>query len=120
MPVNENKRLTPPVLAADFAVYEAIQVMEGYTPVRPEYTLDEAQRLADQMAASQAAEQQLRGQLDAARDKATADEWAFHNAMLGVKEQVRALFGSDSDEVQALGLKKKGERKPPRRQAEEE
>ena len=118
MPVNETKRLKPQLLDADFAVYEAIQSMQGYTPVRPEFTLEEAHRLARQMAASQAAEQQLHGQLDAARDKATADEWAFHNTMLGVKEQVRALFGSDSDQVQALGLKKKGERKAPKRQVE--
>jgi hypothetical protein len=38
--------------------------------------------------------------------------------MLGVKGQMRALFGSDSDEVQAVGIKKKGERKAPKRQAE--
>ena len=42
MPVNESKRLTPPVLATDFDVYEAIQSMDGYTPVRPEFTLEEA------------------------------------------------------------------------------
>ena len=47
---------------------------------------------------------------DAAYDSAVAAEWAFHNAMLGVKEQVRAQFGADSNEVQALGLVKKSEK----------
>jgi hypothetical protein len=49
----------------------------------------------------------------AAMDAARAAEWAFHNAMLGVKDQVIAQFGKDSNEVQALGLKKKSERKAP-------
>jgi hypothetical protein len=42
-----------------------------------------------------------------------AAEWAFHNAILGVKEQVRAQFGPDSNEVQALGLVKKSEKARP-------
>ena len=42
-------------------------------------------------------------------------EWEFHNAMLGAKMQVTAQFGDDSDEVQAIGLKKKSEYKAPTR-----
>ena len=40
--------------------------------------------------------------------------------MLGVKDQVTAQFGRDSNEVQALGLKKVSERKAPRRRAKAE
>jgi hypothetical protein len=47
----------------------------------------------------------------AKRDTANAGEWEFHNAMLGAKRQVTAQFGDDSDEVQAIGLKKKSEYK---------
>jgi len=53
----------------------------------------------------------------AARDAATAAEWDFHNTMLAVKEQVIAQFGKNSDQVQALGLKKKSEYKAPTRKA---
>jgi hypothetical protein len=35
--------------------------------------------------------------------------------MLGVKDQVTAQFGRDSNEVQAIGLKKASERKAPQR-----
>ena len=42
-------------------------------------------------------------------------EWEFHNTMLAVKEQVIAQFGKNSDQVQALGLKKKTEYKAPAR-----
>ena len=34
--------------------------------------------------------------------------------MLGVKEQVIAQYGKNSDQVQALGLKKKSEYKAPK------
>jgi len=37
--------------------------------------------------------------------------------MLGVKAQVIATFGDDSNEVQSLGLVKKSERKRPTRKA---
>jgi hypothetical protein len=37
--------------------------------------------------------------------------------MLGVKTQVVAQYGDNSDQVQALGLKKKSERKKPARKA---
>jgi hypothetical protein len=53
--------------------------------------------------------------LASARDKATAKEWEFHNTILGVKDQVMAQYGRNSDEVQALGLKKASERKAPTR-----
>jgi hypothetical protein len=44
-------------------------------------------------------------------------KWEFHNTMLAVKEQVIAQFGKNSDQAQALGLKKKSEYKAPTRKA---
>lgn len=38
-------------------------------------------------------------------------QWNFHDLILGVKSQVKTLYGPDSDEVASLGLKKKFERK---------
>ena len=64
-------------------------------------------------------EAQAAAALAAARDNAVAQEWAFHNLMLGVKDQVMAQFGRDSNEVQALGLKKASERKSPQRRSKE-
>jgi hypothetical protein len=53
--------------------------------------------------------------LATARDIACAAEWALHNAVLGARTQVRAQFGDDSNEVQAVGLKKASDRKRPAR-----
>lgn len=44
-----------------------------------------------------------------------AAQWAFHNVILGAKQKVVAKFGDDSDEAQAVGLKKKSERAKPKR-----
>ena len=65
--------------------------------------------------AAQLAEAQAKAAYDAARDNAVKAEWDFHNLILGVKDQVASQFGRDSNEYQALGLKKKSERKAPAR-----
>jgi len=51
----------------------------------------------------------------AAVDAARLAEWEFHNAVLAMKEVVRGQYGSDSDQAQAVGLKKKSDRKRPHR-----
>ena len=53
--------------------------------------------------------------LAAARDKLAATEQRFHKQILDVKTQVRAQYGEDSNELAALGLKKKSEKKSPTR-----
>lgn len=52
----------------------------------------------------------------AVADAARLAEWDFHNAVLAMKEVVRGQFGSDSDQAQVVGLKKKSERKRPSKQ----
>ncbi len=52
----------------------------------------------------------------AASDAARLAEWEFHNAVLAMKEVVKGQFGSDSDDAQSIGLKKKSDRKRPARQ----
>jgi hypothetical protein len=67
------------------------------------------------MIAAQNAETQSMVQAKAAADKARLAEWNFHNNILAMKGLVRGVFGADSDEAQAVGYKKKSERKRPRR-----
>ena len=106
-------RVSRDLLQNDLVVLEALQGMPGYAPVRTELALDQLLQRAAAMAASSQRETQERVEFEAARDLAAADEWVFHDAILGAKEQVRALFGSDSPQVQALGLKMKSKRKRP-------
>ena len=48
-----------------------------------------------------------------------AAQWAFHNDIIGGKQQVIGKFGDDSDEAQAVGLTKKSERAKPKRKKTE-
>ena len=116
MATNETRRLAPAILRADVAVYAALQNIPGYAPAKADFAPAKIKAASDRLASSQAGETQAKGAWDAARDGACAAEWAFHNLMLGVKDQVKAQFGADSDEWQALGQKKKSEyKKPPGR-----
>jgi hypothetical protein len=110
---NQTRRLSPSVLQADTDAFAALKNIPTYTPANANYTLVKVQATADGMAGARETETQKQAELDAARDNAVAAEWAFHNAILVVKEQVRAQYGADSNELQALGLVKKSEKARP-------
>jgi hypothetical protein len=105
--------LRPAQIEADRSSFAALQGIAGYAPANPAYALAALTQLQAEMTSAQAAEAQAAAALAAARDNAVAKEWEYHNRILGVKDQVVAQFGRDSNEVQALGLKKASERKAP-------
>lgn len=113
MAKDETRRIRPSELIADRNAFSALQTINGYTPANPAYAITDINSAQIAMEAAQTAEAQAQAALDAARDNAVAKEWAFHNKILGAKDQVIAQFGDDSNEVQALGLKKKSEYKRP-------
>ncbi len=112
---DESRRLAPAVLDADESGFAALQAMTGYAPVNQTYALASVGAAHAALQSAQVAEAQAEAALASARDNAVAREWEFHNLMLGVKDQVTAQFGRDSNEVQSLGLKKASERKAPQR-----
>ena len=112
---NQSRRLTPAVLEADESGFAALQAMALYEPANQAYSLNAIGAAHGLMQSARTEEAQAEAALATARDNAVAKEWAFHNLMLGVKDQVMAQFGRDSNEVQALGLKKASERKAPTR-----
>jgi hypothetical protein len=117
MALNQSRRLRADDLDSDRAAVVAIHTLNNYAPLNPTYS---APVLAERQAErDQAQHAELRAQyaFDAARDAATAAEWALHNAVLGARIQVLAQYGDDSDAIQSLGLKKKSDRKRPVRRA---
>lgn len=112
---NETRPLPPLQLAANEEVFAALQTITGYTPNNPAYTLAAVTTAHDTLVAKQQAAVQAEAAAATARDEAVAESWKFNNIILAVKDQVRAQFGKDSAEVQALGLKRKSEYKTPRR-----
>ena len=111
MAKNETKRLSPAQIQLDIESYDALLDTKNYAPANPAYSKENATTSRTGMGTSQAAETQSNATAAANRDNATSDEWKFHNIMLGVKDQVVAQFGRDSNEAQAIGLKKKSEYK---------
>jgi hypothetical protein len=113
MAKNQTRRLPPGQLQADREGHIALQSFGDYSPANPAYTRDKIDTLLATMQAMQEAEINAANALAAARDAAVAAEWDFHNAMLGIKDQIIAQYGVDADQVQSLGLKKKSEHKRP-------
>ncbi len=113
----ETNRLRPAQIEADRESLAALQNIANYAPANQAFALSEVARIHGELMKARAAESQAAAALATARDNAVAKEWEFHNVILGAKDQVMAQFGRDSNEVQALGLKKTSERKAPVRRA---
>jgi hypothetical protein len=112
---NETRRMKPEVIASDEDGFSALQGMAGYAPANPAYTVAAIGAAHAAVQSAWTTEAQAEAALAAARDNSVGAEWAFHNLMLGAKDQVTALFGRNSNEVQALKLKKSSERRAPQR-----
>lgn len=115
MAKNESKAITPAILAEDREIYAGLKDITDYAPANPAYTQAAIDASHDAMVAAQQEEAQAASRLAAARDNKVAAEWAFHNKLLGGKDQVKAQFGPNSNQVQSLKLKKKIEYKTPGR-----
>lgn len=113
---NQNRRLTPATIRDDQRTLAALRSLSpAYAPSDARYNVAGGDARHAAMTGAQAEEVEARAEAAAARDAANASEWEFHNYILGVKPQVIAQYGADSDQVQAIGLKKKSERKQPGR-----
>lgn len=117
---NQTRRLSPAQIQADRDAFAALQAVAGYAPANPAYALAAITAAQTSLASAQQREAQAAAAAAAARDDAVAREWEFHNLVLGAKDQIIAQFGKDSNEVQAVGLKRKSEYSRPQRRAKKE
>jgi hypothetical protein len=115
MPKDTTRRLKPSVLVADRESLTALANIPNYAPANPAYAMAALNTLQTELVAAQAAETQAAAAAAVARDNANAKEWAFHEAIIGMRDQVVAQFGRDSDQAQTVGRKKESERKAPTR-----
>jgi hypothetical protein len=109
MAKNQTRRLRPVDLAKDEASFNALQMITGYAPNNPAYSLQAITQAFADLRAKQALEDQAVAALATARDQAVDQEWLVHNLMLGSKDQIRGQFGKDSPQVQEIGLKRSSE-----------
>ncbi|TFI51818.1 hypothetical protein BLD44_024120 [Mastigocladus laminosus UU774] len=112
---NTTSRLRPQILSKDIDSFHGLQTIVNYETTRADASVENLQQAYQAMLTFQQAETEKLILYRAAADNARLAEWEFHNAVLAMKEFVRGQYGSDSDEAQAVGLKKKSERKRPNR-----
>ncbi|MBK9713263.1 MAG: hypothetical protein IPO81_18405 [Kouleothrix sp.] len=113
MSPNQNYRLQAAVIDADREALLALKDLADYQPVNPAHSVEALTALSEKLRLAEEADLRVQKAQVAAREALIEFGWEFHNAMLGVKAQVTAQFGSNSLAVQALGLKKKSDRKRP-------
>ena len=117
MAKNQDTRIQAEVLDADQKAFQLLKTIGDYQPINPAYTIEALDARYEALRAALEAERKMQEALTAARKVAMAAGWDFHNDMLGVKYQVIARYGADSEQVVLMGLKKKSERKTPGRKS---
>jgi len=112
---NTTNRLRPQLISQDIDSLHGLQTISTYDTSRTDASGTKLQQAYQAMLTQQQAETEKLTLYRAAADAARLAEWEFHNAVLAMKDVVRGQYGTDSDEAQAVGLKKKSDRKRPTR-----
>ena len=105
--------LAAPVLTSDRAVLHALQDIAAYAPRNPELSTASLSSSEEALTQAQLDTERTRLAYEAARTREIAAGWDFHERIINAKAEVIVQFGADSQEVHAVGLKKKSERKRP-------
>ena len=115
MAKDETKRIKPHILAFDGESLAALKSIANYTPSNSAFATVAMEAAKVAMDTAQTREAQALAAAATARDEAVRAEWNFHNLTLGMRDQVIAQYGRESNEAQAVGRKKPSERRAPRR-----
>lgn len=113
---DRTRRLAPKRIAQDIQALNSLDAIANYTPMRPEASHQTLQQAYQAMRQSQQDEVVLEATFKASRDQSRQAEWAFHSAVLAMKQSILGQFGPNSDEIQAIGYTKSSKRKPSSRQ----
>jgi len=109
----ENYRLSQTVIDADRLTVKALQDLADYTAINMQHSAAALLALDEALTAAEQSERRAKMAYEQARDEVADSAWALHRAVLGAKAQVLAQYGHDSPAVQAIGLKRRSERKRP-------
>ena len=108
-------RITNAQIEADTQTIRALKGIPDYKPHNPEYSAEAAEAALDRMEATATAVLLAENALAAARTDSILARAGVHSVASGVKDEVTVIYGSDSDQIAAIGLKKKSERNRPKR-----
>ncbi len=109
----KSRKLPPKLLQEDIDALDALDAITDYKPSNEAYSKVNATAIRTATQAKEAKSVQDDAQAHASRDSKVMSQWDRHEFVLGMRKQVVAQYGENSDEVQAVGLKKKSEYKKP-------
>ena len=109
-----SRRLPTAVLQSDIEALAALEMISDYKPSNPAYDLATGQSLRTAMQGKQDKEVQDNAAAEASKDAAIGNEWDTHDFVLGMRTQIKAQYGASSDQLAAVGLKKKSEYRNPK------
>ncbi|MDZ8083861.1 MAG: hypothetical protein RMY36_013235 [Nostoc sp. SerVER01] len=116
MPAQDTtRRLSRQSISQDVTSWHGLKTINSYDTTRTDASVDKLQQAYQAMLAQQQAETEKLTLYRAAADAARLAEWEFHNTVLAMKEVIRGQYGSDSDQAQAVGFKKKSDRRRSKR-----
>jgi len=115
MALHENRRVRPVLLEEALDVYTALLQMDDYAPADPDCVVEEVAVLAKVLDEAGIRHKHATDAATVTRNALMAAEWAFHNRIMAVKNQIRAQYGVNSDQMQMIGLKRTSTRKLPSR-----
>jgi hypothetical protein len=116
----QKKWISKQTIQQDVESFNGLSAVPTYSTTRAEATPEALQTAYQKMITYQRRETEHSAVYRASSDAARQAETDFHDAVIAMKEAIRGQFGSDSDAAQAVGLKKKSDRKPPTRQKKSE
>ena len=108
-------RITNAQIEADTQTIRALKGIPDYKPRNPEYSAEAAEAALDRMEATATAVLLAENALAAARTDSVLARAGVHRIAIGVKDEVTVIYGSDSEQIAAVGLKKKSDRNRPKR-----
>ena len=111
------KRIPQSILDADIETLRALSGIDGYTPHNPAYSLESGMAALQRMSEFETALIHAENAVAAARSALLNERSTVHKIALGAKDEAIVLFGPDSDQIVALGMKKKSDRNRPKRAA---
>jgi len=116
MSKTRNNRISLQILKADEEAFFGLRSIEDYKPANPAYSLEAVTAIYERYRRAIEAEIVANNAAAEARDEVTLAGKELHLTMIEVKTQVKAVYGEDSNQIAAMGLKKKSDRKLPSRE----
>ncbi|HMQ29487.1 MAG TPA: hypothetical protein PKD53_02115 [Chloroflexaceae bacterium] len=106
MPVKRHRPLRASIIAADLAAAAALKELIDFAPRNPAYSLENVLAAVEVVRQKREHEATIERSHSAATYATEIAELHLHDLMLGVKLEAAAQYGRDSDQIEALGLKK--------------